>query len=612
MVANTNNGNAADRQDWVIFGLRWIFLIVATIAVIIAQQRTVAGFEDVSDLVFAVGIGAVIALIFWLTLEIARFRPFRPYVLIIGDVILAGIYTYIAGSNPMFVGGIASFLVVSGMLRQGIFLGSAHTLAVIIATVVALFLSPNIIRDPFSEFMGMYGPVGLFLLLLALTAAWWMNGYERVNRARQRQIKALSKTTSQQVDLMREQLLVVSEMANALSGTISSEKILDQALDVGPLALRKHGKKQRMVSIIMLFRPNETLYIANSRGLNFHDENRDLPGVDGVVGEALSKGVAVIGSNAIEDPELQTILAFQHIKSTLVIPLRVHFDNFGVLIFGTDVENGFNGDQLESLKTIGTLVTVALQNAELYGNLRREKDRIIELEEEGRKSLVRDLHDVPTQTISAVAMRLRIIMRLLERNPEEVMGELLQAEEMALRAVEELRHVLFKLRPLSLEDRGLSAAVKQLADKMQKTFNQAVAVRVEPETERYLNSHQQGMLFYLIEEAVNNARKYAQAELIQVIVEYKNGMVIISISDNGIGFDQEVAAKNERGSFGMINMRERAEMVDGTLEVKSVQGRGTTIRVVVPGANPDDVSAPRRPPLPNTKLAMSALDRMNG
>lgn len=611
MVANTNNGNAADRQDWVIFGLRWIFLIVATIAVIVAQQRTVAGFDDVGDLVFAFGVGAVIALIFWLTLEIASFRSFRPYVLIVGDLILAGIYTYIGGTNPMFVGGVASFLIVSAMLRQGIFLGSAHTAAVIIATVVALFLSPDVIRDPFSEFTGMYGPVGLFLLLLAITGAWWMNGYERVNRARQRQIKALSKATTQQVDLMREQLLVVSEMANALSGTISSEKILDQALDIGPLALRKHGKKQRMVSIIMLFRPNETLYIANSRGLNFRDDHRDLPGVDGVVGEALSKGVAVIGKNAIEDPELQTILAFQHIKSTLVIPLRVHFDNFGVLIFGTDVENAFNADQLESLKTIGTLLTVALQNAELYGNLRREKDRIIELEEEGRKSLVRDLHDVPTQTISAVAMRLRIVMRLMERNPEEVMGELLQAEEMALRAVEELRHVLFKLRPLSLEDRGLAAAVKQLADKMQKTFNQAVGVRVEPETERYLNSHQQGMLFYLIEEAVNNARKYAQAELIQVIVEYKSGMVIISISDNGIGFDQELAAKNERGSFGMINMRERAEMVDGTLEVKSVQGRGTTIRVVVPAANPDDVSAPHRPPMPNTKLAMSALDRMN-
>src|SRR5690606_29739996 len=102
---------------------------------------------------------------------------------------------------------------------------------------------------------------------------------------------------------------------------------------------------------------------------------------------------------------------------------------------------------------------MALQNAVLYNSLMEEKERIIQMEEDARKALVRDLHDIPTQTVSAVAMRIRIIMRLLEKNPDQVMSELQTVEEMTLRATEEIRHVLFKLRPLALESQGLSAAL---------------------------------------------------------------------------------------------------------------------------------------------------------
>ncbi len=248
--------------------------------------------------------------------------------------------------------------------------------------------------------------------------------------------------------------------------------------------------------------------------------------------------------------------------------------------------------------------------------LMEEKERIIQMEEDARKALVRDLHDIPTQTVSAVAMRIRIIMRLMERNPDEVPSELEQVEQMALRATEEIRHVLFKLRPLALESQGLGAALDQLAEKMQKTYKQNVAVRVHPDVELFLDETKQGALFYLIEEAGNNAWKYAEAKLIKVTIERKDEELIVRIADNGVGFDSEAVDANydERGSFGMVNMRERAELIDGTLKLKSIPGKGTTITVVIPvdaTIKSRERTTQLRSQMPDTKLAMNAMASLN-
>jgi signal transduction histidine kinase len=145
--------------------------------------------------------------------------------------------------------------------------------------------------------------------------------------------------------------------------------------------------------------------------------------------------------------------------------------------------------------------------------------------------------------------------------------------------------MLFTLRPLVLENQGLTAALSQLADKMKESYDQPVTVRVSRDAERYLDTHQQGVIFYIIEEAVGNARKHAQANMITVNVYKQEDVILVNISDNGVGFDTteaEQKAMERGGHLGMINLRERAEMVGGTLRMESARGRGTSITVVVP------------------------------
>jgi signal transduction histidine kinase len=233
---------------------------------------------------------------------------------------------------------------------------------------------------------------------------------------------------------------------------------------------------------------------------------------------------------------------------------------------------------------IGTQATIALHNAVLYRNLLDEKERIVEVEEDARKKLARDLHDGPTQNVSAIAMRMSYIYRLLERRPDEVPAELKKVEDLARRTTKEIRDMLFTLRPLVLESQGLSAALEQLCQKTLETHGQHVAARVGPDVESVLDSHQQGVIFYIVEEAVGNARKHAEAELISIDIHRRNDVMVVEISDNGVGFDSDAVNANydQRGSLGMVNMRERAELLSGTLRIESAEGQGTKITIVFP------------------------------
>ncbi|NLF74766.1 MAG: hypothetical protein GX573_03650, partial [Chloroflexi bacterium] len=143
---------------------------------------------------------------------------------------------------------------------------------------------------------------------------------------------------------------------------------------------------------------------------------------------------------------------------------------------------------------------------------------------------------------------------------------------------------LFTLRPLVLESQGLLAALSQLSEKMKDTHDTTVLLRGQTDIEQYLDTNAQGVLFYIIEEAVNNARKHAKSQQIWVRLYRREAFVVVEIEDDGVGFDVGAvdASYDQRGSLGMVNMRERAELIEGTLRIQSAKGRGTKISVLVP------------------------------
>jgi signal transduction histidine kinase len=598
-------------QDWTVFGLYVLFLLGISVTVFLAQ--TPNGANEVSQqLMISVGGGLAVLAVLGTALLISSLRALIPYAVMVGGWVLTGIYLHLTTADPILLIGIAGANILIGTLYLGAMLGALHVVgifAVTLGSILYLFGA-----EALDTLVTPYTPPILTLTLLTLVIYGWVYARSEYDQIQKSQLNRAMQARIEQLNEMRERSRAITEMSNTLSGTINFDKILDTVLDLGLLSLRKQAN-QRVVSMVLLFRSSDeaALHIVNSRGLNRNDDHKIIHSKQGIVGQTLRDCVPIIGKNANNDPELRSLAAFRNIRSVLCIPLRAHYDNYGVLLYGSEQPDAFDQDHIDALKAMGIQATVALQNSVLYNNLMEEKTRIIQMEEDARKSLVRDLHDIPTQTISAIAMRIRIIMRLMERSPGEVMDELKIVEDMALRATEEIRHVLFKLRPLVLESQGLTAALDQLAEKMHQTYGQHVSVKVGRDVEGYLDSNQQGALFYLIEEAVNNATKYAEAPIISVQVARQNERLMVRVADNGVGFDVDAvnAGYDDRGSFGMVNMRERAELMDGTVSIKSVPGRGTTVTVSIPIdtaklVNNNSAEARVYEEMPMTKLAASA------
>jgi len=173
----------------------------------------------------------------------------------------------------------------------------------------------------------------------------------------------------------------------------------------------------------------------------------------------------------------------------------------------------------------------------------------------------------------------------MQKNPKDAMDELVKIEELAHRTTKEIRHMLFTLRPLILESQGLNAALQAMAEKMRETFSQNVIINVEEDVLTNMEMGKQGVIFYIIEEAATNARKHANAAQIWVRLRpFEKDIALLEIEDDGLGFD--VAAVNKsydhRGSLGMVNLRERTELVTGLLNIDSAPGKGTRIQVYLP------------------------------
>jgi signal transduction histidine kinase len=387
-----------------------------------------------------------------------------------------------------------------------------------------------------------------------------------------------------------ERLRAIYELTTALTATLSYKRVLDSALDMGYNALNpdpnpeNSGEEGKLVSAVWLFKGDQ-LRVGSARRFTNADMKVTLLGAEGLLKKVFDEGDAILSTDIGYDPELSRIIALRSCTSAYCFPLRSGFNVYGAMLFAHPDIQYFTQDRVSMLEIIGRQAVVAIQNARLYQDLLEEKNRMVEVHEEARKKLARDLHDGPTQSVAAMAMRINLARRMLERNPAMASDELVKLEELAHRTTKEIRHMLFTLRPLILESQGLAAALQAMAEKMRETFSQNVVVNIDAKLADQLEMGKQGVIFYIIEEAVNNARKHANALAITVSLgQVEQGIALLEIADNGVGFDVKAvdSGYDKRGSLGMVNLRERTELVNGMLNIDSAPGKGTRVQVYIP------------------------------
>jgi signal transduction histidine kinase len=387
-----------------------------------------------------------------------------------------------------------------------------------------------------------------------------------------------------------ERLRAIYELTSTLTATLSYKRVLDSALDLAYTALNPNPDPdeapvdEKLVSAVYLFRGDE-LRIGSARRFTNADMRVQLHGNEGILKRIFDEGDAMVTHDVGYDPELGRIIALRTCTTAYCFPLRSGFNVYGAMLFAHPDPSYFNKERCGLLDIIGRQSVIAVQNARLYQDLVEEKERMIDVQEETRKKLARDLHDGPTQSVAAIAMRINLARRMMKKNAKGTEEELEKIEELAHRTTKEVRHMLFTLRPLILESQGLTAALEAMAEKMRETFNQNVIINVDEKVLENMEMGKQGVIFYIIEEATNNARKHANALHIWVRLRpFETNIALLEIEDDGMGFDVEAVNKSydKRGSLGMINLRERTELVNGLLNIDSAPSKGTRIQVYIP------------------------------
>jgi signal transduction histidine kinase len=434
-------------------------------------------------------------------------------------------------------------------------------------------------------------PTGMILEALAIPAVivGWLTDRTRG------ELRALGKASRLVGGVKGGAALEMFARVSELSATLEFEQLLDLALDLSASVLADANGGRDRLRLGMLLLDGDRLRVAASRGLSEQDSQAVIMADGGLVGDAVAQGRTQRGADAAADPVLSHVGSLRDCRDLLAIPLKHEGEIFGALLFAHPRKGFFNKVQVELLEAAARQVAVAMQNARLFQDLEAERERMTEIQEEARRKLARDLHDGPTQSIAAITMRVNFARRLIERDADAATTELTKVEDLARRTTKDLRHMLFTLRPLILESQGLLPALRQLAEKMRDTHGQNVIVQSAPDVAEGLEPGKQAVVFYIAEEAVNNARKHAEAEHIWVRLKKDSEVFTLEVEDDGVGFNVGAVDSNyeQRGSLGMVNMRERTELVDGKLLIRSAEGKGTLITVIVPLPRPDPEPADR-------------------
>ena len=554
--------------------LRWLTLLGLSIS-LVAQDRIVLPLQ-ISFIVFTL----------WnLALTVATFLNQRltslRLLIVLLDLIAANLFFYFSdglGDSLGWAGLLPLFSAAFYFDRRGV----AWT---ILFTEISLGIQAFLLGTPIDGLIFVVVTAVLYLVVGFLTSYLSQRMFAAMKREQRGQLE--HKQDSEQIEKQRRR--AIYDLVSTLSANLNYQRVLDTALDLSATALSSTAATPsgNLVSAVLLYTEDKPveLEVSSARRFTPADMRTLLTGTNGLLGRSIDTGDSCLSKDIAEDPELSRLVALRACRSAYVVPLRNGLDTYGVLLFSHPDEDYFDPDRCEVLDIFGNQVRIALQNARLYNDLQLEKERVTKIYEEARNKLARDLHDGPTQSVAALAMRTNFVRRLMERDIDAATAELFKIEDLARRTTKEIRHMLFTLRPLVLESQGLAVALDSLAHNMKETFNQEIIVEADEEIVPKLELKKQAVVFAIAEEAINNARKHARASYIRVrFVEVEPDLALLEINDDGVGFDVRDVddSYNERGSLGMVNMNERAKLLNGSFMVDSAPGKGTRVQVFLP------------------------------
>ena len=233
-----------------------------------------------------------------------------------------------------------------------------------------------------------------------------------------------------------------------------------------------------------------------------------------------------------------------------------------------------------------TLVNISdtledLQKKELFGV------KIIMAQEEERQRVARDIHDGPAQSLSNIVLKCEICEKLFTMDTHKAGNEIKEIKQLVRWSLQEIRRIIFDLRPMSLDDLGLIPTLQQYIYNFEEQTGIEVVLNCYDSEYVKIESVVEVAVFRIIQEALNNIKKHSKADRVVINLAIKDNMMIGTIADNGIGFNTDEVEKSrpntpQDGGLGIMGMRQRAELLKGKLNITSEVGKNTVINLQIP------------------------------
>lgn len=398
--------------------------------------------------------------------------------------------------------------------------------------------------------------------------------------------KPKSKTDRQQPEI-----LVLSRISAALSGFGDLDAILgiglDSTLDI---------MNGTIGEILLIDESTQELSHFVHRGLSKEFvENVRLSLGEGITGSVAQSGKAVLLEDISSDPRVahRELIIAEGLKAYICVPLRARDKVLGVLNVASRMPRKFTTNDMHLLYAIGDQLGIAVEHARLYERLRKARERLRKLarqnlvaEEEERRRIARELHDETSQSLSGIALQLQALIEMSaisgKQEPAFVAG-LKKVQSLTVQVHKEVSRLISNLHPALLDTLGLVPAVRQYAES--RLQPQGINVTAETKgTEMRFPPDVEAALFRFIQGAVGNIVQHSKAKNAAILLEFKPDDFLLTISDNGQGFNvSEITDVEESGrGRGLFSMRERIGFLGGTSGIESEIGKGTKVWARIP------------------------------
>lgn len=374
------------------------------------------------------------------------------------------------------------------------------------------------------------------------------------------------------------------QVARDVNSSLELPVVLDRILSCARELLRAESG-----SVMLLEPENGCLRVVAARGPREKQIiGRSQSLEEGVAGWVTRHGEPLLLHGQVTDPRVLQICQRADVRDAVCAPLRVEAQVLGAISLSNRRQpEPFAADDLELLVALANQAAVAIRNAEAFDEMRRQRSTVERLlgeltraQVEERKRIALQLHDGPAQTMYAALRNLEAARLLTElSSPGETAFQ--ELERTIRQSIDETRAVMLDLRPPVLDEWGLDSALRQYALQFEKRTGIRTTV-LRKGLGRRLPEPLECNLYRIAQEALTNVWKHAEARNARVSLQIGRRNCLLEVADDGKGFEPEAVSEKQDQHLGLMSLRDRAQLVGGSLTVACRPGRGTRVTVSAP------------------------------